>query len=188
MNRYYVAIIIGLLIGIWSGMAYPNQVSAKSRATLGKIYYLAPHVSTLDALRIRDAVNYHCLISTNDKNLVLAIIKVESDFRIDAKNKRSNDYGLMQINKYHVRVKKLSIKRLLNDARYNVKHGCRILSWFIGPKRDIWNAVARYNCGTRRSCPQWKRVKRYVRLVMKYRARLVLYDHRFNLIKKSTKK
>lgn len=142
----------------------PNSMSVAER-----IMTISPSTSLMDAFIIGSAVN-QCRVSTN---LVLSIIKVESDFKINAFNPKSNDYGLMQINSVHVKREKMNIKLLLSNPFYNVKRGCKILSWFV-KKYGVETGVARYNCGTRLSCVKFKSVKAYKRKVLGYKKRLDL--------------
>lgn len=107
----------------------------------------------------------------NNENLILAIMKVESDFKIDAFNPASNDFGLMQINNWHVKRLSLSRSKLLSDAAYNMRHGCLILAWFVANYK-LEEAVARWNCGTRKSCINIKRVRKFRKKVLTYKARL----------------
>lgn len=110
-----------------------------------------------------------------DSNLVLSIIRVESSFVVDAHNPKSNDYGLMQINEWHVKIKKLNRVRLLRDVQYNIKVGCKILKWFTDNYK-LLEAVGRYNAGTARNATRSRAVRRYVRLVMEYKRLLDSLD------------
>ena len=106
-----------------------------------------------------------------DKNLVLAIMKVESDFVTDAVNHSAQDYGLMQINKWHVNRLALNRKKLLTNVFYNVNVGCSILNWFTS-RYDMEEAIARYNGGTAKNIVKKKSVKRYVKKVMYWKNKL----------------
>ena len=99
-------------------------------------------------------------------NVVAGIAFVESSYKLNAVNKASNDYGIMQVNGWHVRNSKLSVDKLLTDLEYSVEHGVRIFKWFYN-KYPLDEAIARYNCGVRKDCIKWKKVKRYVDLVKK---------------------
>lgn len=107
-----------------------------------------------------------------EENLILAIIKVESDFSNGAFNKKSNDYGLMQVNEYHVLNSRLDRNRLLWDISYNVAQGCKVLSYFLTRYKVKREAIARYNCGTRKKCIKLRSVKRYVKKVRFWYRRL----------------
>ncbi len=102
-----------------------------------------------------------------DQNLLLSIIRVESAFKVNAYNKKSKDYGLMQVNEWHVKRKKLKKALLLSDIDYNIHHGCQILKWFVSvyPFKE---AIGRYNAGTGSEVLKYPSVKRYMRLVLKH--------------------
>ena len=132
-----------------------------------KIQSIAPHVKYRNRLKIARAVKGECVKRYNlDANLVLSVIKVESDFRIDAYNKSSMDYGLMQVNHWHVSNRRLSVKKLLRSPRYNLRNGCLILHYFV-TRYSFGDAISRYNCGTGKGCVNWKAVKRYRRMVLR---------------------
>lgn len=80
-----------------------------------------------------------------------AILMQESAYKLNAVNKRSNDYGIAQINEYNIRAWKMSKKRLLGDLEYSVDQGAFILSWFYKTYRmrepDTW--LCRYNVGVK---------------------------------------
>lgn len=94
-------------------------------------------------------------------NVVLAIAFVESSYVLNSVNKASDDYGIMQVNQWHVKKSKLKVYKLLTEYDYSFEHGVRIFSWFYR-KYPLDEAIARYNCGTRKSCPTWSKVKKYV--------------------------
>ena len=115
---------------------------------------------------------------TANENLVLSIIKIESDFVVHAKNRRSNDYGLMQVNGYHIKRLGLDAERLLRDVDYNMQQGCLILDWFL-LKYPLTEAIGRYNCGTRVGCHKWKHVRRYTEKVFTHYEKLQKVDLNF---------
>lgn len=136
-------------------------LSAEAATVESKINTLNGALTLQKRVRIANAVRKCGL----DQNLVLAIIKTESDFVNGALNKRSKDFGLMQVNDYHVQVSNLDRSRLRWDVEYNVAQGCRILSWFLRTYKIRKEAIARYNCGTRLQCVKLRQVRRYVRRV-----------------------
>jgi hypothetical protein len=101
-------------------------------------------------------------------NVALAIIMVESSFTVDAYNKNSKDYGLMQINEWHVKRLYLNKDRLLSDIKYNVTIGCDILNWFTSTY-SLGEAISRYNCGTKKSCIKYRSTKRYLERVLYFK-------------------
>lgn len=162
---------IVLLMGLSFWVALVQGVQAKV-STEQKIKSLNGTLTLLKRTEIGEAVRKCGL----DDNLVLAIIKTESDFINGAENKRSKDFGLMQVNEYHVEHSRLDRSRLLWDVSYNVMHGCRILSWFLKTYRKRSEAIGRYNCGTRKACVRLRKVKRYVRRVQFWYKKLKKID------------
>lgn len=91
-----------------------------------------------------------------DARLLAAIGAVESGYFVAAVNKRSNDFGLMQVNVYNVKSLKLSKTLLVTDIEYSIDAGARILKYFKDrfEREEPRNWFARYNCGT----GKWRRV------------------------------
>jgi len=78
-----------------------------------------------------------------------AIIAVESAFKLRAVNKKSNDYGIAQINYKNIAARKLDKARLLQDLDYSVAAGAKILAEKqkrYEHKESLW--YCRYNVGT----------------------------------------
>jgi soluble lytic murein transglycosylase-like protein len=151
---------------------YSSSVSRTQleRAMVGvKIKSIAPHVSSTVALQIAKAVLKH---APKQVNLILSIIKAESDFTVGAVNGASNDYGLMQVNAWHIRRSGLDKNRLLTDVDYNIKVGVSILQYFLTRYRTVGEAVSRYNCGTRKKCVEYPGVRRYKNKVLRYKRKL----------------
>ena len=94
-------------------------------------------------------------------NVVLAIAWVESSYNINATNKRSNDYGIMQVNEWHIKRSKLDKIKLLTDYYYSFEQGVKIFKWFYD-KYPLDEAIMRYNCGTKKSCIKWTKVQKYL--------------------------
>ena len=97
-------------------------------------------------------------------HVIVAISFVESSYVVEAINARTKDYGLMQVNRWHVSRSKLDKDRLLTDAAYNVKQGIRIFALFY-KTYGLNEGVMRYNCGTRPKCIKHRRVKYYLNKV-----------------------
>jgi soluble lytic murein transglycosylase-like protein len=98
--------------------------------------------------------------------LILAIAFVESSYKLGAVNKSSNDYGIMQVNSWHIDRSNLDKQRLLTDMDYSFDQGTKILKWFYDTY-PLEEAIKRYNCGTRKNCINWKKVKKYLDKVQK---------------------
>ncbi len=116
---------------------------------------------------LNTALNY-CSVDTD---LVLSIIMTESSFKVNAYNANSGDYGLMQVNEWHVKRLKLDKVALLTNVIYSVDVGCNILGWFTKTYK-LDEAVMRFNVGTRKSAVQSDAAKKYLSSVMKYYNRL----------------
>jgi soluble lytic murein transglycosylase-like protein len=99
-------------------------------------------------------------------NILLAIAFVESSYKINAINFGSNDYGIMQVNQWHIDRSGWSKQKLLTDVFYAFDKGAKVFEWFYN-KYPLDEAIARYNCGTRVNCPSWSKVKKYVAKVKK---------------------
>jgi soluble lytic murein transglycosylase-like protein len=100
-------------------------------------------------------------------NVIASIAFVESSYKLNAVNKASNDYGIMQVNAWNVRVLKLNKARLLSDLEYSLDSGVQILAWFV-KRYPLREAIMRYNCGTRPSCIRLSSVKKYLNKVVRY--------------------
>lgn len=103
------------------------------------------------------ALHYSQTYKDVDPILVMAIIKTESDFVLDAISK-SNAYGLMQImsDTYYGDIKpniglSEDFEYLLEDPKFAVKCGMYYLHWLYAPSRKLGgnmiNVVAAYNGG-----------------------------------------
>lgn len=128
---------------------------------LDQIYSNAPSLPASYAQKLINAASNASMKHSVPIRFILAIAFIESSYRLNAYNPKSNDFGLMQINKWHVKRSKLDKTRLLTDMYYNMDHGARIFSWFYR-KYPLEEAVGRYNCGTRKSCINNKAVLQYV--------------------------
>jgi hypothetical protein len=79
-------------------------------------------------------------------------------------NKKTKDYGIAQINIRNIKHYKMNKNRLLTDLQYSIDNGVLIMAYFknryektLGKK---W--IAKYNCGTRVGCENWKSSKLYL--------------------------
>ncbi len=99
-------------------------------------------------------------------NIVLAIACVESHYKLNAVNPVSNDYGIMQVNQYHIDHAGVDKQRLLTDMDYSFEQGVKVFEWFYR-KYPLDEAFMRYNCGTKPSCVKQERVKKYLKNIRK---------------------
>ena len=98
-----------------------------------------------------------------DPLLLWSIAKHESRMKPDAVNVNSNgsmDYGLMQINSWWVKKKKISPAQWqsLGDPCINVKVGAWILSQCIRQHGYTWKAVGCYNAVTERKQQRYAKI------------------------------
>jgi soluble lytic murein transglycosylase-like protein len=98
----------------------------------------------------------HAIYSAADKHgiepeLLYAIYAHESKLKLDAVNKKTQDYGLAQINIRNIKARNWDKKRILTDAKYSAERGAIILSEFKKryAKREPDTWVCRYNIGNR---------------------------------------
>ena len=140
---------------------------------------LDKYVTGADVLKLRKVrrdyandiamnVNRHCNVP--DRKLILALMKQESDFRLNAVNKRSDDFGILQVNSYHIK-SEWEKGKLVSDLEYSIKKGCEIFHWFERTY-DKYEAVGRYNGGTGKNVLKWKSVQHYIKRVKRFRRAL----------------
>jgi soluble lytic murein transglycosylase-like protein len=81
--------------------------------------------------------------------LIHAVLKLESNGKLDAVNRKTHDYGLMQINKKTAAAYGLTLARLTIDAKYNIEAGALVMADIRDDyeKREPLTWVCRYNVG-----------------------------------------
>lgn len=175
--RLIVIILLGFILSLFVQDAdadYLGSVIARSEAVedSGAVYMQIlrnthgepPHDPVRLAAAFTDSAKRHGL----SPQLLTAIGGAESSYYVGAINKRTADYGIMQVNAYNIKKMKLSKKKLLTNIEYSVEQGARILAWF---KRKYAKAepktwYCRYNVGTRPLKGSLKRIcNRYIRTV-----------------------
>jgi soluble lytic murein transglycosylase-like protein len=96
----------------------------------------------LDFLR---ALDYECVRAGLDRQLVLGLIQVESNFRRYAISS-AGARGYMQVMPFWTRTIGDGDERKLFDMRTNLRYGCVILRHYIDIERgDLFRALGRYN-------------------------------------------
>ena len=158
MNKLKVFIIVFILT---------NQ-AAQARSTYEQILDNKPSIDRTYALKLSIIID-----SIADKykipaNAIASIAMVESSYKLNAINRHSNDFGIMQINSYNIKAYKLDRDRLLTDLNYSVESGAKIFKWFYKTYGTLEEATKRYNCGTKKSCTTWKGPIKYWSRVVKY--------------------
>lgn len=159
-KRTYICLGITLLI-IITAIIYCNKnskVQAEEQEPIiksedVKIYYDVP----LD-FEVQDYLFEQCEKYDVPVELVLALIKKESNFKANAISK-TNDYGLMQINKVnHKSLKKeLGVTDFL-DAKQNILCGVYILSGHLkSVDGNIHKALMQYQFGIAGAKRLWRK-------------------------------
>jgi soluble lytic murein transglycosylase-like protein len=102
-------------------------------------------------------------------NLLKAIALTESNMNPNAINTKSDDYGLMQINKFWLPILKQYgiFKEDLFDPCTNILAGAWILADSISRYGATWEAVGAYNAGTKDTPEVRSRREYYSRKVYK---------------------
>lgn len=100
-------------------------------------------------------------------NVILGLYKIESDYQLCAVNKTSDDFGIGQVNMWHIKNSNLDKHRLLYDLDYSVDNSVRIFQWFYR-NYTLEEAIMRYRCGTAKDCVNWKTSVEYLNKVLKY--------------------
>lgn len=161
MKLYKVKLLI--LLGFWGFSANSDYfgdelLQSYSLSTLSKVGAVQQQilrntrgVPPHDPLRLAEAFVRSANKYGLDANLLAAVAFVESGYFVGAVNKRSNDFGLMQVNLYNIRAMGLSKERLLTDIEYSIDAGAQILAYFAKRYRKVEGSewVCRYNIGTR---------------------------------------
>lgn len=96
--------------------------------------------------------------------ILQAIAFVESSYIVNAVNKSSDDYGIMQINEYNIKAYGFVKFRLLTEMDYSINAGAEVFKWFYD-RYPLEEALMRYNCGTLKSCVEWKSVRNYLKKI-----------------------
>ena len=104
----------------------------------------------LDAL-LQEHIYLKCLWYDIPYELVLAVIKTESEFDADAFNKRSHDSGIMQINKIHKEEFAEAGYTDIFDPYQNISYGIGYLAGFYHAyDQDEHKALMCYNMGEKK--------------------------------------
>lgn len=136
-----------------------------STPAIAPIETLPPDIPTAEVFNIKlseslQVVTFETCIGYDIEDyytLVLALMWVESRYDISAIS-RTNDYGLMQINKsnHEWLSEDLGISNFL-DAEQNIKAGVYVLSNYLLKYEDVHKALMAYNMGARGASKHWNR-------------------------------
>jgi hypothetical protein len=124
-----------------------------------KSFYKETDNSYLDQTILEASIKHNV-----PKKLIKAILKHESNLTLNSINKKTKDYGIAQINIRNIKSYKLNKNKLLTNLKYSVDKGVFIMAYFKNRYEnelgDKW--IAKYNCGTREGCENWKSSKIYM--------------------------
>ena len=141
---------------------------AYSRTTYEQILDNKPSINRSYAKRLAQEFDRAADKYKVPANVLAGIAMAESSYVLNAVNKGSNDYGIMQVNNYNIRAYKLDKARLLTDLSYSIDSGAMIFQWFYKTYREISVVIRRYNCGVKKSCITWKGPRFYYKKVLYY--------------------
>lgn len=103
------------------------------------IKHLSPHLTQNEASKYAIIIKKYSEKYDIDWVIPVAIFKQESDFVLNTVNYKTNDIGMGQLNWYwHVKKKRLDLKKLLTDADYAIHETYKIL----------YSLKRRYNTGS----------------------------------------
>lgn len=100
-------------------------------------------------------------------NVIYALAKIESNLDYTAINKKSKDYGILQVNQYNIKAYGFNKKQITKNIDYSIICGIIVFKWFY-KKYPLNEAIGRFHCGTRKNCHKWKKTKKYIQKVKKY--------------------
>ncbi len=126
----------------------------------------APHLATEYIIEVENISNKYCEEYKIPCNVFKAILAVESNYSVEAFNKKTKDYGIGQINEKTIASLKLDKTRLLTDLDYSIKKSAQILKYFyvrFHKREKHW--YARYNVGTRTKALERPAAKQYIKKV-----------------------
>ena len=120
------------------------KTATKETTTEKVIYYDIPLSKELQDYTRKICEEY----GNVDETLVYALIKQESNFRVEALGDNGKSKGLMQIQEiwHKERMKKLGVDSLMT-AKGNIRVGVDILSEKIDKYNDLGKALTAYNAG-----------------------------------------
>lgn len=112
-------LLISLLTILFISANYPQDVKQKESDLL---IYAQSKMCIDDYVDMMRAIEIGEKYYNVDRDIVLAVIFIESDFKVNAVNRKTKDYGLSQQNdKYHLARYKLVSKILdAEKIRYNI--------------------------------------------------------------------
>lgn len=138
----YLLAALSLFSGLSSHAETSEQLKIKAA-----IKNLQPHISNKDlqelTLAFSSLGNHGCDI---DWPLLMSIAFNESSLIKTTVNKKSNDYGLMQLNEKTINRLKINKTKLLTSAAYALQRGCELLMWNrekFSARHEYWLGIYR---------------------------------------------
>lgn len=139
---YELLIILLVLLAV-------TLISLESFAADKVIRQMAAIQRTVD-MEIAKKIFSKCIKYNIPCEIYVAIIAQESMFKVNAFNKKTQDYGIAQINIRNIKAYNIDVKKLLSDVDYSLEQGAMILAWFykVYGKKEPKTWYCRYNIGT----------------------------------------
>jgi soluble lytic murein transglycosylase-like protein len=156
-----------------------NSTPTESTQIASRGTVTRPIVPTYDlklSSELQEYLYKKCVENDLEYELVLAVIYTESRFKANLVSK-TNDYGLMQINKCNHKSlkKKLGITDFLNP-RQSIDAGVYMLSDLYSRYDDVHQVLTAYNWGEYGMLRGWKkgtRTSKYSRKVLRHKEQLI---------------
>jgi len=119
-------LLISLLTILFISANYPQEVKQKESNLLT---YAQSKMSIDDYVCMMRAINIGEKYYNVDRDIVLAVIFIESDFEVNAVNRKTRDYGLSQQNDKYYLARYKNVARILDAEN---------ISYDINNKYDIY--------------------------------------------------
>ena len=160
------------LLAVPCGLGSEREVDPQYEA----IRRLQPRLKPGKALRLARAIERVASACGMPWQILTSIAFHESSLGLNTENTRTNDYGLMQVNKKNLLRDGLSLTKIRQDAAYSLEFACKLLKENrdrYGEKYPYWLGI--YRSGT----ALWREdiranARRYDRMVRRT-ARLIGY-------------
>ncbi len=120
--------------------------------TYNKIVELKPDIDKVYAIELSQVIDKHSATYNVPSESLVKLAYIESKFKLNAINKITKDFGIMQINIRNIKAYNLDKSRLLNDADYSVESGAKVFAYFYHRYASTEEAIRRYNCGVKKAC------------------------------------
>ena len=114
-------LVLSLLTILFISANYPQEVKQKES---NLITYAQSKMSVDDYVCMMRSIEIGEKYYNVDRNIVLAVIFIESDFKVNAVNKKTRDYGLSQQNDKYYLARYKHVSRILDaeKIRYDINN------------------------------------------------------------------